>query len=66
MDESFALVAIQSALVHTRNLYEILLIDKIWSHKDYGEQIGHDDVLQAIRKIADRIREIEQVVKLPD
>ena len=59
MDEQFALLAIQSSLKHARSLYEMLLGDKLQCDDSYCETVGHNDILSAIEKIAERMKEIE-------
>lgn len=59
MDEQLALLAIQSSLKHARELYEMLLYDKLTREECYRERIGHGDILSALEKVDMRIKENE-------
>lgn len=60
MDEQLALLAIQSSLKHARELYEMLLYDKLTRDGWYRDRVGHGDILSALEKVGMRIKEIEE------
>lgn len=63
IEEMQALEAISAAVIHVKNLIQLLLTDCIATPKDYREKIGIDDLFAFDKKISQRILEIDDHFK---